>query len=549
MLHFLYPTILLVLLPAVAPAQDSLVPLTEREKAVHLLSRLSFAPTELNVNFVLSIGIDAWVQDQLQDREPRRQQLVDRLDKMETLNYSVAESYAYMRGDEKSQAVDAASQGKGERERVRRMQGELMTDILLRSAFSDRQAEEVLANFWRNHFNVTFRKGLQAGLMIPDWERDVIRGLLWTDFSSMLHATAKHPAMLYYLDQHLSRRKLSERELDRIRQRALNKGGNQARAESEVVRAARGGPNENYARELMELHTLGVDRVYEQKDVVAVAHALTGWTVDRGSRNKPGSFEFQFDARRHQRGEKLLFDQPMPEPDPATPSQGEWILDELAQHPATAHYLASKMVSYLVQDNPPSQMVADVAAAFEQSNGSLTELVSAVVSHPDFYDPQHFRAKVKTPWEYVVSSLRATDAEVERPLQLFRALALMGQPLYGCDVPTGWSDRADAWLDPGAMAFRWEFAAQIADGKLKGVKIPAAFYNRCLRNSRPQEWADQLALHVIPGGIGEVTQQALQKVLQDYLSGKKAKRSGPVVADVAPQLLALLLGSPEFQRQ
>ncbi|NQU47186.1 MAG: DUF1800 domain-containing protein [Planctomycetes bacterium] len=549
MLRFLYATILLVLLPAVAPAQDSLVPLTEREKAVHLLSRLSFAPTELNVNFVLSIGIDAWVQDQLQDREPRRQQLVDRLGKMETLNYSVAESYAYMRGDEKSQAVDAASQRKGERERVRRMQGELMTDILLRSAFSDRQAEEVLANFWRNHFNVTFRKGLQAGLMIPDWERDIIRGLLWTDFSSMLHATAKHPAMLYYLDQHLSRRKLSEKELDRIRQRALKNGGNEARAESEVVRAARGGPNENYARELMELHTLGVDRVYEQKDVVAVAHALTGWTVDRGSRNKPGSFEFQFDARRHQRGEKLLFDQPMPEPDPATPSQGEWILDELAQHPATAHYLASKMVSYLVQDNPPPQMVADVAAAFEQSNGSLTELVSAVVSHPDFYDPQHFRAKVKTPWEYVVSSLRATDAEVERPLQLFRALALMGQPLYGCDVPTGWSDRADAWLDPGAMAFRWEFAAQIADGKLKGVKIPAAFYNRCLRNSRPQEWADQLALHVIPGGIGEVTEQALQKVLQDYLSGKKAKRSGPVVGDVAPQLLALLLGSPEFQRQ
>ena len=549
MLRLLYASLLLAVLAPAAPAQDSFAPLSEREKAVHLLSRLSFAPTELNVNFVLSIGINTWLEDQLQDREPRRQQLVERLGKMETLNYSVAESYAFMRGDEKSQAVDAASQRKEERDRVRRMQGELMTDILLRSAFSDRQAEEVLANFWRNHFNVTFRKGPQAGLMIPDWERDVIRGLLWTDFSTMLHATAKHPAMLYYLDQHLSRRKLSEKELDRIRQRALKKGGTEARAESEVAKAARGGPNENYARELMELHTLGVDRVYEQEDVIAVAHALTGWTVDRGSRRKPGSFEFQFDARRHQRGEKQLVEQPMPEPDPTTPSQGEWILDELAQHPATAEYLAGKMVSYLVQDDPSPVMVADVAAAFEQSNGSLTALVHAVVDHPEFYNPQHFRAKVKTPWEFVVSALRVTDAEVERPLQLFRALALMGQPLYGCDVPTGWSDRADAWLDPGAMAFRWEFAAQIADGKLKGVKIPAAFYNRCLRNSRPEEWAGQLALHVIPGGIGEVTEQALQKVLQDYLGGKKAKRSGPVVGDVAPQLVALLLGSPEFQRQ
>jgi len=528
-----------------APAQQ----LNERQRAVHLLSRLSYAPTEINVNFVLSIGIENWLDDQLQPRDPRRQNLTERLAKMETLDFSVAESYAYMRGSEGEQAVDAATQRKEERKRVQMMSGQLMTDVLLRAAFSDRQAEEVLANFWRNHFNVTYRKGLQATLMIPNWEANVIRGNLWGDFPAFLHATAKHPAMLYYLDQHLSRRKLSEQELERIRKRILKRGGNEARAESEVLKAAKGGPNENYARELMELHTLGVDNIYRQSDVIAVAAALTGWTVDRGSRNKPGSFKFRYDVRRHDRGAKSLFGEPMPDVDPDTPAQGEWILDELATHPQTARYLASKMVSYLVSDEPPLAMVDDVADRFQRSNGDLTELVRAVVEHSDFYNPAHFQNKVKTPWEFVVSALRVTDAQVGNPRQTLQALNAMGQPLYGCDVPTGWSDSAEAWLDPGAMAFRWDFASRLAAGGLKGVLIPDAFYNRCLRNSRPEQWAQQLTLHIIPSGVGGQTQAALDQVLGEYLAKGAVKRNRPVVGDIAPQLVALLLGSPEFQRQ
>lgn len=533
--------------PAATASQQPV--LTERQRAVHLLSRLSYAPTEINVNFVLSIGVENWLADQLQDREPRRQSLVDRLAQMNTLDFSVAESYAFMRGNEAEQAADAATQRKEERQRVQLMSGQLMTDILLRAAFSDRQAEEVLANFWRNHFNVTFRKGLQAALMIPNWENEVIRGNLWGDFPSFLHQTAKHPAMLYYLDQHLSRRKLSEQELERIRKRVLKRGGSETRAESEVRKAAKGGPNENYARELMELHTLGVDKVYQQSDVVAVAAALTGWTVDRGSRNKPGSFDFRYDVRRHDRGAKLLFGEPMPEPDPETPAQGEWILDELASHPQTAQYLASKMVSYLVHDNPPPAMVDDVALRFTRSNGDLTELVRAVVEHSDFYHPAYFQSKVKTPWEFVVSALRVTDAAVGNPRQILQALNAMGQPIYGCDVPTGWSDSSEAWLDPGAMAFRWEFASRLTVGGVKGVRIPPEFYHRCLRNSQPEQWAQQLALHMIPGGIGEQTSAALQSVLGQYLAKGAVKKNGPVVGEIAPQLVALLLGSPEFQRQ
>lgn len=534
-------------LSGASSSQDE--PLSERQRAVHLLSRLSYAPTEINVNFVLSIGIDNWLEDQLQQRQPRRQMLTDRLAKMETLDFSVAESYAYMRGEETDEKVDAATKRKEERQRVQLMSGQLMTDILLRGAFSDRQAEEVLANFWRNHFNVTFRKGIQASLMIPNWEADVIRGHIWSDFGSFLHASAKHPAMLTYLDQQQSRRKLSEQELERIRRRTLRKGGSEARAESEVAKAARGGPNENYARELMELHTLGVDNVYQQEDVVAVAAALTGWTIDRGNRNKPGSFGFKFDPRRHDQNAKTLFGQSMPEPDPQTPGQGEWILDELASHPQTAQYLAGKMVRYLVSDNPPQNMVDDVAARFMRSNGDLTELVRAVVEHDGFYQPAHYQTKVKTPWEFVVSALRVTDARVANPRQLFLALRAMGQPIYGCDVPTGYSDSAEAWLDPGAMAFRWEFADKFATGKLRGTVIPPEFYNRCLAQARPEEWAQQLALHMIPAGIGEKTQAALNQVLGEYLAKGSVKKNGPAVGDIAPQLVGLLLGSPEFQRQ
>jgi len=523
--------------------------LSERQRAVHLLSRLSYAPTEINVNFVLSIGLEQWLDDQLQARQPRRQSLTDRLAAMNTLDFSVAESFAFMRGTEEGQKEDAASQRKEERQRVQLMSGQLMTDILLRAAFSDRQAEEVLSNFWRNHFNVTFRKGIQAALMIPNWEADVIRANVWGDFPSFLHSTAKHPAMLYYLDQHMSRRKLSDQELERIRRRVIKRGGSEARAESEVVKAAKGGPNENYARELMELHTLGVDNVYQQADVIAVAAALTGWTVDRGSRQKPGNFDFKFDARRHEKKQKSLFGEPMPEPNPNTPAQGEWILDELATHPQTAQYIARKMVTYLVNDQAPQAMVDDVAARFQRSNGDLTELVRAVVEHDGFYNPAHFQSKVKPPWEFVVSALRVTDARVSNPRQLFQALRTMGQSIYGCDVPTGYSDTAEAWLDPGAMAFRWEFASRMCTGGLKGVVIPPEFYSRCLRNASPQEWAQQLALHMVPAGLGEQTTAALEQVLSEYLAKGGVKKNGPVVADIAPQLVGLILGSPEFQRQ
>ena len=548
MMPRLLPILLSLVVVAPLAAQDDPM-LTEREKAVHLLSRMSYAPTEINVNFVLSIGIENWLNDQLQAREPRREALTERLAKMDTLDFSVAESFAYMRGTEDEQKQDAASQRKEERQRVQLMSGQLMTDILLRAAYSDRQAEEVLANFWRNHFNVTFRKGIQAALMIPNWEADVIRDNIWGDFPSFLHSTAKHPAMLYYLDQHMSRRKLSEQELERIRKRILKRGGSEARAESEVVKAAKGGPNENYARELMELHTLGVDNVYQQADVIAVAAALTGWTVDRGNRKKPGSFDFKYDSRRHDRNDKALFGNPMPEPDPETPAQGEWILDELATHPGTAHYLAQKMVIYLVNDQPPAQMVEDVAARFQRSNGDLTELVRAVLEHEEFYNPAHYQSKVKTPWEFVVSALRVTDARVTNPRLLFQALRTMGQPIYGCDVPTGYSDQAEAWLDPGAMAFRWDFASCLATGGMKGTVIPPEFYNRCLRNARPAEWAEQLAVHMIPAGLGEQTEAALNQVLSEYLQKGSVKKNGAVVGDIAPQLVALLIGSPEFQRQ
>lgn len=549
--------------------------LSARERAIHLLSRLAYAPTPADLAEVERVGIVAWVDRQLKPGRIESARLARRMDELMGVTATPAEAMVWAQEESQKagqlrelypeEGVDLSALTELEREQIRvqrelardeyrkkvyQLQFEFLAANLARAVESDRQGEEVLADFWRNHFNVDTRKARQeAALWMPEWEREVIRGKMWGSFEELLKATAQHPAMLSYLDQSSSRRRYSEQEIERYRKREVRKGTPAARIEQTIQRQASGGPNENYARELMELHTLGVDNVYGQDDVIAVAEALTGWTFRRRADDPDLAYRFIFDSRRHQLGEKSLFGEALPAADEASLAQGEEILHRLANHPGTADHISRKLVRRLVNDQEPEALVDAAKQAWEESEGDITQVVRAIVLHPAFYEREHYQAKVKTPWEYVVSTLRVLGAEVHDPRRVFRSLSEMGMPFYQCDVPTGWSDAAEDWLDPGAMAYRWSFAEQIAAGQIRGIFVPKGQFANWLVGHEASAWPAALAARIVPAGIGPQTVHALEQTMTEYLDLPRTKRRGVRVADIAPTLVALLLGSPEFQRQ
>jgi uncharacterized protein (DUF1800 family) len=549
--------------------------LSARERAIHLLSRLAYAPTPGDLAEVERLGIQAWVDRQLKPGRIESARLARRMSELKGVVATPAEAMVWAREEAQKvgqlrelyaeEGVDLSVLTELEREQIRvqrelardeyrkkvyQLQFEFLGANLARAVESDRQGEEVLADFWRNHFNVDTRKARQeAALWMPEWEREVIRGKMWGSFEALLKATAQHPAMLSYLDQSSSRRRYSEAEIERFRRREVRKGTPSERIERTIQLRASGGPNENYARELMELHTLGADNVYEQADVIAVSEAFTGWTFRRRADSPELSYQFIFDSRRHQVGEKSLFGETLPAASEASLEQGEEILHRLASHPGTADYVSRKLVRRLANDQEPEVLVDAAKQAWEESKGDMTQVVRAIVLHPAFYEREHYQAKVKTPWEYVVSSLRVLGAEVHDPRRVFRSLAEMGMPFYQCDVPTGWSDAAEDWLDPGAMAYRWSFAEQLAAGQVRGIYLPRGQFANWLVGHEPSAWPAALAARIVPAGIRSQTQSALEKTLTEYIELPRTKRRGVRVEDIAPTLVALLLGSPEFQQQ
>lgn len=550
--------------------------LSPRERVVHLLSRLAYHPTPAEIAEIERIGIVNWVERQLQPGRMANGRFERRISELNGINMAPGEAFAWVQQGAREaaqldlfyapgQEVNLAELTELEREQIEaqreiardeyrrllyQLQFEFLGATLARAVESDRQGEEVLVDFWRNHFNIDSRKGgREAAFWMPEWEQQVLRGHMWSGFEEMLVATAQHPAMLNYLDQAQSRRRYSEAEIERFRKREERRGTSPDRIEETIRRQASGGPNENYARELMELHTLGVDNVYEQEDVITVAEAFTGWTFRRRADDPTQAYRFVFDERRHQLGEKELFGTTLPAAKEASMEQGEEILHLLAQHPGTADYVSRKLVRRLAADQEPEVLVDAAKHAWEEHDGDLTQVVRAIVLNPAFYQRDLYQTKVKTPWEFVISSLRALDAEVHDPRRVLRVLTEMGMPLYQCDVPTGWSDSAEAWLDPGAMAYRWNFAEQLVAGQIRGVYLPRGKFAEWLVGHEPEAWPTALAARIVPAGIGDKTQNALEQTLTEYLENPRTKRRGPRVHEIAPTLVALLLGSPEFQRQ
>lgn len=422
---------------------------------------------------------------------------------------------------------------------------ELLEGRLLRDAYSQRQLLEVMTDFWLNHFNVFIGKGADRYLL-TSYERDVIRPHALGKFEDLLVATAQSPAMLFYLDNWLSVGPDSDfaRGIPDgpFRPQWRRRFPPMDRRPPAQRKNRPSGLNENYGRELMELHTLGVNGGYTQQDVIQVARVLTGWTLKEPQRGGG----FFFDERRHEPGDKAVMGHRIKS---NGEKEGLELLHILAHHPATAHFICNKLAVRFVSDNPPPALVDRMAQTFLKKDGDIREVLKTMFDSPEFWASDDFRAKVKTPLEFVVSALRASRAEVSNPLPLLRELQMMGMPLYGAQPPTGYSMTAATWMSASALLARMNLAVQLASGHLRGTSVDQA---QLLGNTTPPDDPVQvlaeLENNLLHGDVSKQTHETIAARLQDPKITQR-RLDDPARAPNVGVIAGLLLGSPEFQKR
>ncbi len=432
---------------------------------------------------------------------------------------------------------------------------ELIAQRLTRDIYSSAQLQEVMTDFWLNHFNVFLRKNEATPYYLVSYERDVVRPLALGKFEDLLEATAHSPAMLLYLDNAES---IGPDSLaaERAQIAAARRPGQQKKT--------REGLNENYARELMELHTVGVNGGYTQADVTEVARILTGWTVERPQRGGG----FQFEPNRHEPGTKKALGQKFKE---NGEMEGRELLHYLATRPATAQFLSRKLAIRFVSDDPPQSLIDRMAATYMSSGSDISAVLSAMYHAPEFWSASVYRAKIKTPLEYVVSAVRASGANIQNLRPLANELRTLGMPLYGCVPPTGYNWQASAWVSTGALVDRMNFALGLAANRLQGITTswnppeddsPATIL--ATDSVTPDAEETRLESILVAGGISDSTRAAvLQQFQQQNAQMPQSSAAQSVTAraqsslhiqaaalEREDQVLAgLLLGSPEFQRR
>jgi uncharacterized protein (DUF1800 family) len=416
---------------------------------------------------------------------------------------------------------------------------ELVEGKLLRAIYSDRQLQEVMTDFWFNHFNVFLGKGADRYLL-TSYERDVIRPRALGKFEDLLVATAQSPAMLFYLDNWLSVGPNSDvadgipkRANKEVKQRIRNK------SQTNQSKGKRNGLNENYGRELMELHTLGVNGGYTQKDVTEVARVFTGWTLKQP---KQGG-GFTFEERTHEPGDKVVLGHRIK---PKGEKEGLEVLRILAHHPSTAKFVCTKLAMRFVSDDPPPTLVDRMAQTFLKKDGNIREVLKTMLGSPEFWAPDTYRAKVKTPLEFVVSAVRASGAEVTDAMPLARQLQNMGMPLYGMQPPIGYSMKADAWVNSSALLGRMNFALALTSGKVKGVQVDSE--RGPLASNDSQQTLAALENSLLAGDVSKQTHDVIGARLQDSKISRR-KLDDPARPQNIGLIAGLLLGSPEFQRR
>jgi uncharacterized protein (DUF1800 family) len=444
---------------------------------------------------------------------------------------------------------------------------ELLATRLLRDVYSQRQLEAVMTDFWLNHFNVYVRKNQNEPYLLPSYERDAIRPHALGRFEDLLVATAKSPAMLVYLDnvQSIGPGSLAATRVARLKTQMPN---------AKVAAALPQGLNENYARELMELHTLGVNGGYTQADVTQVAKVFTGWTVEQPLRGGG----FQFEERRHEPGSKTLMGKTIHE---GGEREGLEVLHMLATSPATAKFISNKLAVRFVSDTPPQALVDRMANAFLASDGDLATVLRTMFDSPEFWSPEVYRSKIKTPIEFVVSAARATDVDIANALPMVRALEKLGMPLYGMQTPNGYSWVAEPWVSSGALVSRMNFAIALSSNRVGGTYVDwnallaqPATVQTAVMDEAAKSTAKEARLEAVL--LGQPASEQTRATVLKELEGKDAQQAekefgirwrdaepmGPVLNASMPSVPArapldrdaavmagLLLGSPEFQHR
>lgn len=491
-----------------------------------------------------------------------------------------------------------------------RITAELQASRILRAVYSERQLQEVMVDFWTNHFNVFAGKGADRWLL-TSYDRDTIRPNALGKFSTLLTATAQSPAMLFYLDNFQSVTPNPQRGGGQGQRPArnpllgqgpgargpgamINRGPttpqqNQAKLPPRPLPPAqqqRRGINENYARELMELHTLGVDGGYTQKDVQEVARCFTGWTIFAplgaaaavnamlGDAARRNAGTFFFNPRAHDDGEKIVLGHKIPAG--GGMKDGLMVLDILAHHPSTAKFIATKLVRHFVADEPPAGLVDRVAATFTQSDGDIRETLKAIFFSPEFNSAEAYRAKIKRPFELVISAIRALGGDTNGGPGTHQWIARMGEPLYGFQTPNGYSDSAESWVNTGGLLERMNFGLALASNRIPGTRVNLnrlAGTNVSATNADKTKVMDALLSTILAGDISPATRETLLKQLDQQAivtipapraqtdrpgqvgqmgapgAGQQRPRVEANINDPMTKAVGLILGTPEFQRQ
>jgi uncharacterized protein (DUF1800 family) len=499
--------------PHGGPPGPVLQPLSQSERVAHVLSRLTFGARPGDAERVAAMGVDRWIEQQLAPATIADSVSARSLARISTWRDSAMTTTNLMQFPPQLAGLSLAQQLK-DTAAVKLLKTRLVSPFLVNDLFyagriiraqeSERQLLEVVANFWENHFSV-FNGKMPSTEALSVWDRDVLHPRALGKFRDLLGATAHSPAMLFYLDNHLSKKE---------------------------------GLNENYARELLELHTLGVDGGYTQQDVVEVARALTGWTIRRA----PAPAIFMFRREQHDTGTKVVLGHTLKSGRGI--EDGEEVLDILARHPSTAHYISLKLARRLVSDEPPPALVDRAAATFLRTDGDIAAVVRTIVTSPEFFSRQSFRAKVKTPHELVISAWRAMSVRADTTPTTVRLITQLGQGSFAWATPEGFPEKGAAWINSGTIFKRVKFGRDLAAGSLMYAK--------------PERWSEWPRLAALPldaqvdGVVTNVLGGVADSTTRSVMLAIRAEGTLPTANDGPArlrELLGIALASPEFQRR
>jgi uncharacterized protein (DUF1800 family) len=556
--------------------------LLDRDEIIHVLNRVTFGPCPGDVEAVEKMGgIRAYLQQQLHPDEIDDSAVEQQAAGFDMLQMSSQQLVSLFQDERKKQqekqkqeAAQAAANpapmpppnGMKAANAFRSVAavGQLQQAKLLREIESKRQLQEVLVDFWGNHFNIDVKKSVDRVLKVAD-DRDVIRPHIWGSFRDLLEASAKSPAMLVYLDNASNSAPLTPQQLQRREVLAERMEQTNPVLAEMMKKAPARGINENYGREIMELHTLGVDGGYTQKDVQEVARCFTGWTIDRETG------EFLFRPKLHDNGAKVVLGHQIPAGGGI--QDGETVLDLLASSPATAHHIALEMCQRFVADEPPPALVERIAGVFTQTNGDLRQVTEAILSSPEFLSPSDFNTKIKSPLEFAVSAVRASGSTLvpqaaqpygklvsliegagtlgrqqainrlnQRPRQSLNYHILeLGEPLFACTPPTGYTEDSRAWVSPGALIERLNFALALTEQKVSDVNFDPQTIFAGIDLDNPEAVLNRGIAVLLLDHVSDATRKVLEQTAVPAAGENKTINPS--------KLIALIIGSPDFQRK